>query len=756
MRKVQWHTAVLVLAGLLASALSAHAQIVRPYIGYAYPAGGQQGTTFAVKLGGQGLDDVNAVLVSGTGVSGRVVEYFRRMNPQDIALLSEQLRDLRRVVKSQSGGSQATVMMAPEMNAEMNAKKAASSAPAMAAEMNADMATRKPAATTAAGQDNEKLKLIARIEKRLAESVARPESVAIASLAFIEVTIAPGAKPGAREIRLATPRGMSNPLVFCVGQLPEVSRKPMTTSALQVLGKEDLALRKRPDSEVEDRIDVPCTVNGQIASGEVNRYRFEARKGQRLVLSAVARQLVPYIADAVPGWFQPVLALYDAAGKEVAYNDDYRFKPDPVIFYEVPKDGEYVFAITDAIYRGREDFVYRVSIGELPYITSIFPLGGRAGAPVAVQAKGWNLDKAALMLPGKDAGPGIHPIAACKESYVSNRVPFALDNLPECFEQEPNNDLAHAQKVRLPVMINGRIDRPDDWDVFQFAGHAGETIVAEVYARRLDSPLDSQLKLTDATGKLLAFNDDHEDPQAGVNTHDADSYLMVKLPADGTYYVHLGDTARAGGEEYAYRLRISAPQPDFALLTVPSSLSLRGKTGGAVSVTAIRKDGFGGPIKLGLKNPPEGFSSYPCTLSLTQTSTRLALKAGPDSPLTADLAIEGIAKIHEQNVAHLAVPAEDRMQAFLWRHLVPAEDLKVVIVDLNYRSPAKRARLAHTQPTAPPKVVAAGPVDPATGKPKFTKQQVAGRLRQIELLYEDGLITDAFHDEKVAECEAVQ
>ena len=85
------------------------------------------------------------------------------------------------------------------------------------------------------------------------------------------------------------------------------------------------------------------------------------------------------------------------------------------------------------------------------------------------------------------------------------------------------------------------------------------------------------LKLTDAAGKLLAFNDDREDPGAGVNTHHADSYLMAKLPADGTYYVHLGDTARNGGEEYAYRLRISAPQPDFALRVVPSSVSLRSK-----------------------------------------------------------------------------------------------------------------------------------------------------------------------------------
>ena len=47
------------------------------------------------------------------------------------------------------------------------------------------------------------------------------------------------------------------------------------------------------------------------------------------------------------------------------------------------------------------------------------------------------------------------------------------------------------------------------------------------------------------------------------------------------------------------------------------------------------------------------------------------------------------------------------------------------------------------------------PVD-AAGKPKFTKQQVAGRLRQSKLLFEDGLLTDEFNDQRIAECEAVQ
>ena len=94
--------------------------------------------------------------------------------------------------------------------------------------------------------------------------------------------------------------------------------------------------------------------------GDVDRYRFTAAQGQQLVAVVCARELMPYLADAVPGWFQAALTLYDAQGHEVAYGDDYRFHPDPVIHFKIPADGEYVIEIRDAIYRGREDFVYRV------------------------------------------------------------------------------------------------------------------------------------------------------------------------------------------------------------------------------------------------------------------------------------------------------------------------------------------------------------------------------------------------------------
>jgi len=47
-----------------------------------------------------------------------------------------------------------------------------------------------------------------------------------------------------------------------------------------------------------------------------------------------------------------------------------------------------------------------------------------------------------------------------------------------------------------------------------------------------------------------------------------------------------------------------------------------------------------------------------------------------------------------------------------------------------------------------------GTVDPNAPKPKFTKQQVAGRLRQLKLLHEEGLFTEKFYNDRVAECEA--
>ena len=674
---------------LQANDAAAQAAAKRAYIGYVYPAGGQQGTTFPARIGGQRLDDACSATVSGKGVHVKLIDSFRKLDPQSYRLVNEQLQ----LIKNDKSALDETTQKIKEQ-----------------------------------------------IQFRIAEYVRQAASESLATVIDLEISVDADAAPGPREIRIMTPLGISNPLPFYVGGLPEDSLPPMKISLLQVLGKEQLALRKRPAKDAEKAITLPCTVNGQIASGEINRYRFSADKGDRLVISTLARQLIPYIADAVPGWFQPVLSLRDAAGKEIAYNDDYRFKPDPVILCEIPAKGEYILSITDAIYRGREDFVYRITLGKTPFITSIFPPGARAGETASADMNGWNLDNAQLTLPGPDAGEGLHPVGAKRGDATSNLIPFALDTLPESIERQSNNDQQTAQAVTLPIIINGRIETPGDRDVFQFTAKKGDTVVVEVNARRLDSPLDSLLTLTDSDGRQIAINDDHGDPGSGLNTHHADSYIMAKLPADGTYYVHLTDTAHQGGPDSTYRLRLSPPQPDFALRTEPSHIDIRNNNA-SINIYAIRKDGFKGPIALTLKEPVAGFEAKPITLPAGAEKIQFAIRyTGKDLKGSVPAVITGTAQIGGKQKIRQAVPAEDWMQAFLWRHLVPAQELVIYRYDRSMSPP--------TRPLPPePDISLYRGGDLKDLAPE--QKQVSTQVRQTARLYEDWLLTDELYQETI-------
>jgi hypothetical protein len=654
------------------------------------------------------------------------------MNNQEMSLLRQQLKELQK--KETTVGDVMAAKMAwfefpAPIGPEVEPKPGKADAKDDSAPSEKEVAKRN---------------LIKRIQRRFAEDERTAAVRAHTELVFAEVTVDPDAKPGRREIRVITKRGISNALPFYVSQVPEVARKPMKTARKPVLGKEHLAQRKRPPDQQEYRITVPCTMNGQVAAGEVNRYRFPASKGQRLVITAKARQLIPYVADGVPGWFQAVLRLHDANGKELAYNDDFRFHPDPVLYFEIPEDGDYVLTINEAIFRGRESFVYRITIGELPFVTSIFPLGGRVGEPVKIEMNGWNLEKATLTPPPRDTKPGRHLIAATDGKLVSNYVPFALDTLPECLDNDANDEPSKAQKVTLPIIVNGRADRPGDWDVFEVEGKAGETIVAEVHARRLGSPFDSFLKVTGADGKVIALNDDHHDAASGLNTDHADSYLMVKLPADGKYFIHLGDTRRHAGKEYAYRLRISQPQPDFALRLIPSRICIRSKASANVTVYAIRRDGFDGPINLSFKDLPEGLESPGATLAANKEVVGLALKTSLDEmEKPVNVTVVGSAQVGDQQIVREAVPAEDRMQAFLWRHLLPAEDLPALVYNPSYQPPADRVRPPIRDEDRPKDV-----------KRRLKKSSVDGYLRQIEGLYQQWFFTDEFANRQIASIDA--
>ena len=498
--------ACLIAALLISPALIAQQQQQNmPHVGYVYPAGAQVGTTCQVKVGGRFLDGVAGAMISGRGVSAKVIEHNKPMTMMQINDLREKL--------------QALVKKAP-----------------------ADPASRKEA------QD---------LRLRMGESLRRNANPMIAEYVTLEVTVAADTEPGMRHLRLATPLGLTEPLVFAVGQLPEFSEKELkaTRADTELTIALPATVNGRMIPGDSDRVQAPLRQGQQYAPGDVDRYRFTARKGQDLVIAASARELMPYLADAVPGWFQATLALFDVRGREVAYDDDFRFQVDPVVHFHVPSDGEYVLEIRDALYRGREDFVYRISIGELPFVTSIYPLGGPSRSNTPVEVIGWNLPSNRLTMDASGAGPSTALLSMHRGIAVSNRVPFALDSLPEVFERESNDAPKDAQKLSLPVIANGRIQQPGDVDLFRFDGRAGEQIVAEVSARRLGSPLDSSVELIDPAGTRVAFNDDFEDKGAGLVTHQADSYLMAKLPSSGTY------VAAPVGHAAQGRSRVCVPAP---------------------------------------------------------------------------------------------------------------------------------------------------------------------------------------------------
>jgi hypothetical protein len=389
------------------------------------------------------------------------------------------------------------------------------------------------------------------------------------------------------------------------------------------------------EPEEEQHLALPVVVNGQVMPGDIDRFRISASQGQRLICKVAARSLVPYLADAVPGWFQAALTLYDSEGKELVFVDDDHFDPDPLLAYDVPADGDYVLEIRDAIYRGREDFTYRLTVADARSMD----------VPVVSAAHG----------PAREKG--------------------------DTAEVEPNNTLPAAQAITLPALLHGHIDKPGDADLYAFDGQAGQSVVIETRARREGSPLDSVLLLKGPDGKVLAVSDDHVDRREGLVTHHADSYLVEKLPADGRYTVQVGDIQGKGGAKHAYRLRITPSRPGFDLRVTPATLSVT--PGGSVPVTVhvFRRDGFEGPVKLALSGGPEGVRLSGAVIPPGREKVHATITVPWKTQEGAsEIALKGEARIGGQVVRKAAVPAEDRMQAFLWRHLVPVEQWVLTVV----------------------------------------------------------------------------
>lgn len=400
-----------------------------------------------------------------------------------------------------------------------------------------------------------------------------------AKLLSVRLIVAADAPLGARELRVAGPNGVSNPLILNVSDLPE-----------------QLELKPNNQPAEAPLLALPVAVSGLIGGNtEADYFRFKARAQEKLIFDVQANRFGSPL--------DPVLVLFDSAGKEVARSED-AHGLDPFLQFSPPADGEYVAKLHDLRFQGGGDYRYRIVAGPVPYLDFLFPFAGRRGSSVELQLQGRNLDGTTKMTVSiaADAPFGRQEIRARTPRGYSNPQPFEATDLPEFVETEPNNTNTQANVVTAPVVINGRIGEAKDSDVFRLKATVDQRLVIEVKARQFGSPLDALLTLSNTNGAVLQRNDDANGPDARIE---------FEAKKDAEYLVSLRDLTDRGGERFGYRMSIQPPNttPDFSLRVTGGRFRVNRDGRTALRCEVERRNGFDGLVRVTGAMLPAGVSA---------------------------------------------------------------------------------------------------------------------------------------------------
>ncbi len=230
------------------------------------------------------------------------------------------------------------------------------------------------------------------------------------------------------------------------------------------------------------------------------------------------------------------------------------------------------------------------------------------------------------------------------------------------------------------VMIGAEIARvealplsPDNDTVFEgFAGQRAAFFDTSTEAHALDAavykvqiyPPGTKLSPNGLPIAHLYYRNDDGGPGYGK-----DSLVHFTAPADGDYFVRIRDVQNLGGENFAYRLTIRPPHPDFRLSVSPRNPNV--PAGGSVplTVTANRLDGFEEPIEVSVLDLPTGLHATHGVIGKGQVSATLVLSAEESSKLetAAPLKVLGKASGHER-----AASPEDHLKLIA---LMPHPDI---------------------------------------------------------------------------------
>jgi hypothetical protein len=242
----------------------------------------------------------------------------------------------------------------------------------------------------------------------------------------IKVTASDKALPGVRDVRLATPQGVST-----VGQLVIV-RDPVVVET----GAND-----KP--EQAQLIELPSAICGTIEKNEdVDYYKFHAEAGQPFVFRVRCARLEDRIHD-LQTHADPIVTLRTATGATLATSDNNEYYADPVLAYRFEQAGDYLLEIRDVRYQGNAYWEYCIEANSRPLIECVFPLAATAGAKPSFQLLGELVAAGAAaecQVPKKLAA-GIHWLELTLDGERTNPAPVIVAEVPLTQESSAENDI---------------------------------------------------------------------------------------------------------------------------------------------------------------------------------------------------------------------------------------------------------------------------------------------------------------------------
>lgn len=479
-----------------------------------------------------------------------------------------------------------------------------------------------------------------------------------------KVTAAADVPPGVYDLRIAGKWGVSNPRSFVVGDLLEVNEKEPNN-----------------DTAEAQKIEIGTTVNGIIANPtDVDYTAFTGKKGQRVLISC--------LATSVDSKASPMIEMYDAAGRKLTTNRNYR-DADAVADVVLPADGEYLIRLFQFTYTaGGPDYFYRLSVSTAPWIDAVFPpvvepgkpaqvtLYGRnlpGGQPTEYTADGRPLEKLAVTVtPPSDPAAStqltslahVEPAGALQDGFAyslkgptgtSNPVTIYFARNKLVVKAKPAGSPESTEVVQTPCEVAGFLAKRGERDWIAFTAKKGEKVTIDLAAERIGASGDFFFSVRDGKDPKRDLSGEQDDDNDTLHpfgfytrTSDPGSYQFT-APEDGKYLIAVGcrESSYLNGPTAAYRLRIGQPVPDFRAVVMPysrfyqtGSAAWQGGTQ-AYYVFAHRTDGYTGAISVAVEGLPAGVTAQPLTIGPAARWGVLVLSVAPGAaPATAALKVK--------------------------------------------------------------------------------------------------------------------